>query len=415
MKTEEIQEHISEQERNRMALIAYEMEFCEKFGGKNKDHGYSIKVRAANKCRDIIKHLELKPTDDDFCTGKVFTSKRDGYVFKSAFISTKQGGLIACIFIRLPGWDEDHVPYDMHRWIDSKVYDHHKTAEMIAAEEDFKRRKEEAEVKHAEWEKQNSAERAAEREELKAQVKQTALPDALVDELIILAVKETDHQRENSPDRRPTFAPPIPFSPELVDALEQSKALYPKREFEPVEPGYGRLWAVWESPKKAHGKCKGFELRAGKAHDGWIIAEARPGWGGKSGKWFTGPSPVVPGLYLESWMGSDQVEVQKKAYNKRKEHFLASSQLRELGIAEILKFAGAPGEMTAAMEHLKRKRTDALRCPRCRHLVRQSPLEGEYRDQYLCSCSIVYAGLALRPESEMQYLRLIESSFSKRR
>lgn len=262
----------------------------------------------------------------------------------SAFVSTKQGGLIACVETVLDynGDYAKRISSEFYRWISDKVYEHHKTAEDIAREEDFKRSLEESAARRAEWGKKNSELRAVEYKELAAQVKHTALPDPLVDELVSLAMTETNEQRENSPDRRPTFAPPIPFSKEFIDALQRLKERDPKIEF---EPGYGRLWAVWESPKKAHGKCKGFELRAGKAHDGEIITNIRPGYGGG---WWTGPDWGVPELYLEEWMGSAQVAAQEKGYSERRERFILHSELRELGIAEILKFAGAPQEVMLA-------------------------------------------------------------------
>jgi hypothetical protein len=197
-------------------------------------------------------------------------------------------------------------------------------------------------IRHAEWEKKNNELRDAEYAELKEQVKHSALPDAVVDRLVILAIKETDEQRKNSPDRRPTFAPPIPFSHKLVDALKRFQALDPRIE---CEPGYGRLWAIWESPKKTHGKCQGFELRAGKAHDGELITKVRSGSGAK---WWTGPEWTIPHLHLREWMKEAQVASQEKAYRAEKERFILRCALRELGTVEILKFAGALDEVMLA-------------------------------------------------------------------
>jgi hypothetical protein len=232
----------------------YKEKFCSRFDLKQPD-GDLIKVFAEKKSRTIIQYLGLAPTDDDLKFGKIFKVERDQCTISSAFISTKQGGLIGAVEII----ETDPQQYGfanssscLSDWVCRKVCDHHKTAEDIKQEEDFKRRREEAWAKSAEWEKKNTELRDAEYTELREQVKHSALPDTVVDQLVTLAVRDTDEQRKNSPDRRPTFAPPIPFSKELIDALERFKALDSKTQF---EPGYGRLWAVWESPKKTHGQC----------------------------------------------------------------------------------------------------------------------------------------------------------------
>jgi hypothetical protein len=335
-------------ERKREALETRRRDFCQKFGLKYDEDQHLIKIRAKKKCQDIADYLGLKPTDYDLATGKVFSTEKDGYTFKSAFVSTKQGGWIAVVRITSTNDDNDdcYAVSKLKEWIWEKVYDHHRTpeqiAEQIAQEERYKKLREENEAKRVEWEKKNNERLSAERIALDSQVKHTAIPHAVIDELVTLAVKHTEEQRENSPDRRPTFAPPISFSKELVDALERSRSLYPNREF---EQGYGRLWAVWESPKKAHGKCKGFELRAGKAHDGELITKIRPGYGGG---WWTGPNWSTPSSDLRQGMTEGQITTEQKKFNERKERFILDSGLRELGIAEILKFAGAPEEVMLA-------------------------------------------------------------------
>jgi hypothetical protein len=82
-------------------------------------------------------------------------------------------------------------------------------------------------------------------------------------------------------------------------------------------------------------------LRIGKAHDGAVITNIRPGYPG----WWTGPDYVTPELYLEERFDEAQAAVQKKTYDERKKRFLIDSELRELGIAEIFKFAGSPEEV----------------------------------------------------------------------
>jgi hypothetical protein len=142
--------------------------------------------------------------------------------------------------------------------------------------------------------------------------------------------------------RRPTFAPPITFDAEL-DALI-SKAESGKD----YEPGYGRLWAVWENPKRTLGKCKGFELRAGKGHDGPVLVQIRVGYG--QNKWWTGPNWCCP-----QWTGDDA------QYEKGKARFLLRCQLRESGIREILRFADSPEEV---MREGARKAKICCRCSR---------------------------------------------------
>jgi hypothetical protein len=352
----EWREKRAEEDREREARITYEIKFCLRFGIKHESESL-IKVRAEKKCRAIIEYLGLSPTEEDLAAGKIFKTRREEFTILSAFVSTTKGGLVSCVEINSrdesgeasEGWERRCASSGFRDWIWQERYKHHKTAEEIENEEHWKRSRAEAAVRHAEylvrraeWEKKNSALRWAERKELEAQVKHSAFPDHLVDELVNLAIKETDQPRENSPDRRPTFAPPIPFSKELIDALERLKSLDSKIEF---EPGYGRLWAVWESPKKAHGKCKGFDLLVGKVRQGQAIVTIRPGVGGS---WWTGPKWSVPSLYLTESMGESQIAVQEKDYNKHKERFLLNSELRELGIAEILKFAGAPYEVMLA-------------------------------------------------------------------
>jgi hypothetical protein len=329
--------------------------FCSRFGIKPPPDGDLIKVRAEKKCQAIIEYLGLAPTPEDLKTGKIFQVERGQYTIIAAFISTKQGGLIGAATIIETACQQYGFTSSssLDGWVWRKVYDHHKTAEDVEREEDFKRRREERLIKSAEWEKKNTELRRTEYLELKEQVKHSSLPDARVDALVALAVKETDEQREAIPDRRPTFAPPIPFSEALIALLERHKALDSKTQF---EPGYGRLWAVWESPKKAHGKCKGFELRAGKAHDGLLITNVRSGSGAK---WWTGPEWTIPHLHLREWMKEVQVAIQEKTYRAEKERFILHCELRESGTVEILKFAGAPEKIMLAGARL------AKICCRC--------------------------------------------------
>jgi hypothetical protein len=174
-----------------------QIEFCRKFGLKDEEREL-VKVRAEKKCRAVIEYLGLAPTDDDLATGTVFKIQIQGCTFKSAFISTKKGGLIGAIIISTRDGG-DHTPSELRDWVCREVYNHHKTAEDIAQLEDYKRMREAYLVKRAEWEKRNQELRRAEYEELAAQVRRTALPNALVDELVTLASRKRINRGKTTP------------------------------------------------------------------------------------------------------------------------------------------------------------------------------------------------------------------------
>jgi hypothetical protein len=319
-----------------MSAKQFEKDFLARFQFKELK-GNFLRVRSDKKVRGIMSFFDIKATDDDLQTGKIFSIKdqydNDNHV-TCAFIKTKSGGLVAGISFR-------GETSDLTEWIWLLKYERDLTPEDIAEQERRAKLQEERQAERIEKDRQLAEESNAEYQRLKGQIPRTALPPTIVNGLIELALQETNYQRERSPDRRATFAPPIPFSEELVSALERLKKLRPRIEF---EPGYGRLWSVWESPKLANGKCKGFDLRAGKAHDGEVIVNIRPG----DGSWWTGPAWEAPRVRIECWMGANYVAVQHKAYNEQKERFLLRSELRELGIADILKFSGSPEEVMRA-------------------------------------------------------------------
>jgi hypothetical protein len=181
---------------------------------------------------------------------------------------------------------------------------------------------------------------------------------------------DTAEQRQLHPERRPTWAPPLPFQPELVSALERLKSLLPDADF---DPSYGRLWAEWADPKRCDGRFDGFTLRAGKAHNGERLVRLRPG---ARGLWHVGPhwlapkapkaprNPVRVLMSLDSdpdWIAQPEkarefrrdieehfAKAQEKFAQEQEQHAIAMERvdlrdaIRDPGVAAFLNFAGAP-------------------------------------------------------------------------
>ena len=183
------------------------------------------------------------------------------------------------------------------------------------------------------------------------------------------AIRDTDQQRCLHPERRPTWAPPLPFNCKMEAALERLKSLIPEADF---DCSYGRLWAVWAHPKWCKGKFDGFDLRAGREHNGEIITRIRPGrelwWIGPN--WRTPCPPKDPETWEKResrlrklWARVGDPDFLLKAIARAKESFAEEQaeyirkkaqgekvvgrielrhNIRELGVAAILAFAGAP-------------------------------------------------------------------------
>jgi hypothetical protein len=206
----------------------------------------------------------------------------------------------------------------------------------------------------------------------------------IFDSLAALAVSDTELQRKRNPKRRPTWAPPLPFDSELSEKLDELKALRPVEDY---STAYGRLWAKWTNAKWAGGKLSGFELRAGKLHNGERITELNPQ---RDGSWKVGPYWSAPGTgvcpvkplgsdeelekefdrgcrprelkYFEEsperrgyWL-ADYIIKEKKRFIEDQERFVKEQamlekwkirfpiqeSLRELGLACILNFCDSP-------------------------------------------------------------------------
>jgi hypothetical protein len=112
--------------------------------------------------------------------------------------------------------------------------------------------------------------------------------------LVDRALADTARKREEHSERRPTWAPPIAFSTELIEAVDGLQELIPGRL---ISSPYGRLWAKWKNPKYTGGSLAGFDLRSGKKPKGELLAELRPA---RDSDWWVGPqwrapdAPIAP-------------------------------------------------------------------------------------------------------------------------
>jgi Family of unknown function (DUF6011) len=156
----------------------------------------------------------------------------------------------------------------------------------------------------------------------------------IAESLVSRCASDTEQQRKLNPDRRPTWAPPIPFSPELGAGLERYKQFTIRDEY---DSRFGRLWAVWSEPKRCGGKLVGFDLRAGKYRNGAIITQLNPrghGIWNVGPKWVY-PSQVNPAKKLRSREEIEQYFLRKKygehfkEYPEDKERIIAAAIKRE--------------------------------------------------------------------------------------
>jgi hypothetical protein len=339
IREEEHQKERAEYERKEKALWAYRERICNQFGlDADRRESAALKIRSDQKSKEIMKYVGFQPTPEDLEHGNILSKVVDehGNSVQAAFVATKRGSLVCGVLISRSEYSDD-----LQRWAEEVVYKRDLTPEMIDEQERERERRDKEWEERKRIENEKKAQEAAVRtEELKNRLgdsEAASIPSTVIDELVTLAINETSFQRETSPDRRPTFAPPIPFSENLQTALERLRAMRTQLEF---EPGYGRLWAVWESPKLANGKCKGFDLRVGKDHDGEVLVSVRPGTGG----WWTGPRLVAPSPVYNGW----NKERWQKEYDQKVNGYILYSQLRDLGVAEIMKFSGSPEEVMRA-------------------------------------------------------------------
>jgi hypothetical protein len=101
--------------------------------------------------------------------------------------------------------------------------------------------------------------------------------DDFLGSLVARVLSDTEQARAQHPDRRPTWAPPLSFAPELIAVIEEARALWPKERI--GAPDYGRLWAEWDSPRwfKKQIRFAGLTLRAGKNANAFTVVKIREG------------------------------------------------------------------------------------------------------------------------------------------
>jgi hypothetical protein len=202
------------------------------------------------------------------------------------------------------------------------------------------------------------------------------------DHLALRAQQDTLASQTRHPFRRPTWAPPLPFSKELSSALENFLILHPNLEI--FDSSYGRLWAQWANPKHASGEIAGFDLRAGKETNGVILVKIRVA---QATGWWIGPNWLQPDR-VKPWEQRearirkrcqnfvaniadivDRTLVRERAifdkeiarFDDRNKSYLLREKLRQLRLSVILAFAEAP---EAAIESGARR---AGVCRSCYH------------------------------------------------
>jgi hypothetical protein len=214
------------------------------------------------------------------------------------------------------------------------------------------------------------------------------ITENILDQLVARALADTEQARAEHPKRRPTWAPPIPFEQELVEALEEAKSKFQWT----FESGYGRLWAAWDSPRYFKEiRFGGFNLYAGKERGGWFsIIKIRRGrgdtWVAVESWSPTSPRPwtkrevelvkeharrkaqiqkryaefgeVRPEWKFERDLQEDLVRAREVFEKESALHaeYLERSQLynrlRDLGLVALARFAGAPDEVMRTGAHL---------------------------------------------------------------
>jgi hypothetical protein len=185
----------------------------------------------------------------------------------------------------------------------------------------------------------------------------SAKEDAMTDILDGLRIKAEQMAVSDDLTRRPTWAPRLLLSEELLTLLYELEWLGGD------DKATGRLWARFTDPRRGMVRCEGFELRAGETHAGGKIftaqyfdkalvmenakrnleqcrPELRPHFEdvlrkmeGKTGGWDFGPHWIKPRKTTGSWA------IKYPKYVRA----------RELGQARVTDFAGEPeGQMRAA-------------------------------------------------------------------
>ena len=155
---------------------------------------------------------------------------------------------------------------------------------------------------------------AGARREIRTTVATMTNISTVIESLVSRVMSDTQPQRELHPNKKPTWAPPMVFPPELAEPLERRRTLWREEDYDPT---FGRLWAVWTEPRRCGGKLVGFDLRAGKMHNGRVVTQLNPR---PDGVWTVGPNwrtpdPVAPAQPLKS---NEEVEQSFNEWSKRK-------------------------------------------------------------------------------------------------
>jgi Family of unknown function (DUF6011) len=165
--------------------------------------------------------------------------------------------------------------------------------------------------------------------------------------LVGYAMDATATFRHEHPRRRPVWAPPIPFPPGLVEALNELQRCQPCLD---GNLQFGRLWTNWRFPRWGPTKINQFSLRLGTSRAGTVITTIDC----YQDRWTIGPR------YLSPY--SNQ-EIDRRMFELRK-------TIRDLGLVVITDFLQAP-ETTA----LSGARLSGICC--CCYRVLTDPLSVE--------------------------------------
>jgi Family of unknown function (DUF6011) len=172
----------------------------------------------------------------------------------------------------------------------------------------------------------------------------------VLDDLRDRVMRETAEARTKS-NRRPSWAPFVDFGEELVSKLIDAEFPPDKSDNDDDEEEenwwtFGRLWAQWAKYGKTYLKFTGWDLRHGFEHTGEIITRLHVAK--EEGQW---------------WVGPQWTRLIKPARVPNDERVTLRHRVRDLGLAQILSFAGDP---EASMLSASRK---SGRCSRCARVL----------------------------------------------
>jgi hypothetical protein len=172
---------------------------------------------------------------------------------------------------------------------------------------------------------------------------ETTLADRPLYSLDALRIQAEIETVERSPNKRPTWAPAVVLDGELLELCHKVEYLTP--DDKPV----ARLWAIFADPKRKGSviratysqhvlpgiRCRGFELRAGIAHDGGRMTSAlmdRDGsWSAGHVRW--GHSDLKRMRYWASHYEHNIGDIRRALQPSKAPHSLSLEQVYERSIA----------------------------------------------------------------------------------